>query len=187
MTDYLFDTPWWLPLAVVVIGIVLWASGNRRVDRTLKRFGAAVMLAGLLIAGISYFVDTDKEKALAKTSQLVQAVSSRDWAKFQEVLHPKVQFMLYKNRDALVSGAKATADQIGLKWVKVTGTQVKQDPQGVVVDLSCFSDQDAVGQMIKTSWRFDFTEGSDGWLITKITFIPDGALKPDQIEKRLVR
>jgi len=188
MTDWIFDAPFWLPIAIVVLGAIIWFSGNKRVDKTLKRLGLIAMVLGVSLAIVSYVVDTDKEKAISGTRQLVRSVSDRDWTNFQAVLHPKVQFMFYRNRDALVAGAKTTADSIGLKWVRLTGLEATQDPAGIVTNIAVFSEQDGTGgQMIRTNWQFDWQEGSEGWQVVKITYLPESGLTPDQIEKRLAR
>ena len=53
---------------MLLVGAALFWSGNNRQDKTLKRLGLAVLLVGIVLGVLSYFVDTDKERAVRRTS-----------------------------------------------------------------------------------------------------------------------
>src|SRR4051812_8114590 len=99
MNDLIFDTPLWLLGLLVVVGAALWWSGNNRQDKTLKRLGLVVLLAGVLLGVVSYLVDTDKEGAARQTRQIVSAAERRDWDAFGKLLDPRTHVMIYNNRD----------------------------------------------------------------------------------------
>src|SRR5215213_6103461 len=88
MTDLLFDTPWWLPLLVAGVGVVLFVTGNRRVENKVRYAGLAVVaLAGVLVA-VSYLVDTPVETAERKTNEFVKAFNRQDWKAWEDILAP---------------------------------------------------------------------------------------------------
>src|SRR5688572_31859403 len=91
MTDYLFDTPYWLLALLAVIGVAILVSANARQDKRLGGIGAAVLALGVVLALVSYFVQTDKEKALSRTRELVTAVEKKDTAALDRLLHPGAQ------------------------------------------------------------------------------------------------
>ena len=64
LTDYLFHTPWWLPASIAVTGAVLFYVANNRQEVKLRTAGLVVVCVAVLLALVSYFVDTDLEKAV---------------------------------------------------------------------------------------------------------------------------
>src|SRR5437764_8169317 len=99
MNDLLFDTPLWLLGLLVIVGAALFWSGNNRRDKTLKLVGLAVLLAGVVLGVLSYFIDTDKERAVRQTRQIVAAADRRDWDAFGRLLDPRTHALIYNNRD----------------------------------------------------------------------------------------
>src|SRR5689334_11092523 len=117
MSELFFETPWWLPTAIVAVGAVLFYTANKRREARLRTVGLGVVCLGVLIAVVSYLVDTPKERAVKGSKHLVQAVASRDWQTMQSLLHPKaslsianVSSTLYNDRDQIVARAKEGVD-----------------------------------------------------------------------------
>ena len=54
MTDLLFDTPWWLPPSIAGAGVVLFVTGNKRVEQKIRLAGLAVICLAVLLAAVSY-------------------------------------------------------------------------------------------------------------------------------------
>src|SRR5205823_6393397 len=161
-------------------------SGNNRQNKPLKIGGLIALALLVLLSLLSYFVDTDIEKVNKRTKMFVSSVETRDWKTFESLLDPRIRFALYDSRTALVEGAKATAERIGLKSAHVTSMQASQDPLEITVDLNAVSIQDAtMDRPVPTSWRFEWQESANGWLLTHITPLPNGQVTPERVTERL--
>ena len=66
MTDLLFDQPWWLPTSIIIVGIALFISGNRRQLPRLRNAGAIIVLVALAFSLISFSSKPTKKNASAK-------------------------------------------------------------------------------------------------------------------------
>src|SRR5688572_12517632 len=101
MTDLWFDTPWWLPALIAGVGAVLFWTGNKRQERNVRDTGLGFIAAAMLLMGVSYFVDTPREKVIKNTHALVNAVEQRQWPAMTALIDPKCTFDKYNNRDQL--------------------------------------------------------------------------------------
>ena len=190
MNDLLFETPWWLPTTIVAVGAVLFYTANKRREVKLRTIGLAVVCAGVLVALVSYFVDTPKERALKGSKQLVQSVADRDWATMQSLLHPKasvsianVSSTLYNDREQIVARAKEGVERYGLKSVTVLSSDARQDQTLITVSITLLSVQEyTLGRPIRSTWEFDWLESADGWSLYKIRAIEIGNQQTDKIE-----
>jgi hypothetical protein len=185
-TDLLFDAPWWVLVAAAIVGAALLISGNRRQRRDMMGVGAAVLLLTAGWFALSYFVDTDLEKNIKRTRAIAQAVDDKDWAKLRSLLDANTRFAFYSNRDQLVAGGQATAERIGLKNVRITSMEARQDGTLITIDLNALSEQD-IGPTLPTSWRFNYNNLGTGWQLTSIEPLPTRALTPDVIREHLTR
>src|SRR5436305_1331900 len=132
MSDYLFDTPWWLLILLLATGGSLFYFGNARLDKTLKRVGLAIAGLAVLLCITSYLVDTPKEKVVRNTKNFVQAVVARDTKTIDKLLSPRVSIGTW-DRQAILNGAKIYADQFGLKAAHITGMNVVPNDNVIVV------------------------------------------------------
>lgn len=179
MTELLFDPPWYLPAAIAALGIYLFIHGNRRQDAKIRAAGGVV----LLLAGALFFVgrvmETDREIAENRSRQLVNAVEQHDWTALRSLLDPKASVAvlnasIYSDRDAIVAGAQAATEQYGLKNIRITSLQSRQDGTAITVDIDALSDQGLTGQPFPTSWQFEWQELSGGWTLMRIVCLRIG-------------
>jgi hypothetical protein len=188
MKDFLFDAPLWVMCVLVAAGVAIWWAGNNRVDKPMKRIGLVVLLCGIALALISFFFDTDQEKVTRKTNQLVQAVNARDWPTFQSILDPKTRFAFYGDRDAIVAGAKKTADDIGLKSARIIGSTVDKKDTVITIDLRALSEQDRTGgRPVVTDWRFQWQNFGTGWKLMVIEPLKSEQVTAEEIQRNLSR
>ena len=40
--NYIYETPWWLPTGIALLGVILLVTGNNRVDKRLRLAGIGV-------------------------------------------------------------------------------------------------------------------------------------------------
>jgi HAMP domain-containing protein len=186
----LFDTPWWLPTAVVAVGAVLFYTANKRQEGRLRTIGIGVALLGVVLAAVSYFVDTDLEKAVKRTKQLVSAFEKKEWETMRSLLHPKAslgilnfQATLYNDRDTIVAKAAEAHQKYNFKSVDVQSVEARQDQTLITVTLRLWSEQDvSMGRRIPSTWQFDWQESSDGWYLYDVRAVEIGRMQAQQME-----
>src|SRR3954469_17098564 len=125
VSDLLFDTPWWLPTAIIAVGLFVFLSGNKRTVTKVRNVGLAVVGVGLLLVAVSYLVDTDKEKVVKRSRELVKDVEGREWEAATKLMAPDVHFegygmWVYDDRTTLLDSARAKVDEVGLNSATVT-------------------------------------------------------------------
>jgi len=186
----LFETPWWLPTVIVAVGAVIFYTANNRGERKLRNIGLAVAAAGIALALVSYFVDTDQERAVKQTKELVAAFEHKDWTKLRSLLHPRVTLAianvpmtLYSDRDQLIARAKDASDRYDFHSITITSVDARQDQTIITVTLNLVSIQEQTGgRPIPSTWEFDWLQSADGWTLYKIRAIQIANQQADRIE-----
>ena len=181
LTSYLFDTPWWLPASVALVGAVLFYTANKRQETRLRTVGLLVVLLAVVIGVVSYFVDTALEKAEKQTRALVDAFEEKDWAKFRSLLDRNTSLgilngvTLYRGNDEITARARAGSDKYGFRAVNVTSMQSRQDQTLITVTIGIVSTQDVTAMRpITSTWEFDYVESADGWHLNEVRAVEIG-------------
>jgi hypothetical protein len=187
LSDWLFDTPWWLLAVLVGVGAAIFVAGNRRQERHVMRMGLALLLAGVALAAVSWFVDTDKELAVARTRAIARAVDQRDWDALKSLLDPSTSLLVYNNRGAIIKGGRETAERIGLKNVRLRSVTPTQKQTLIDVDVEALSEQDLFPGTMPTSWRFQYQNLGDGWRLTSIEPLTNRFIDADAVRNQLSR
>ena len=174
LTDALFHTPWWLPTLILLAGVVVFYYANNRQETRTRTVGMAITCLGVLLAAVSYFVDTDLEKAEDRTRQIVKAVDGKDWTKLRSLLDPSTSVSIanavtmYRGADKIAAKAQEASDKYGVQSVTITSTEPRQDQTLITVSVSVVSIQTYVGAPITSRWEFDYQESADGWHLSEI-------------------
>jgi hypothetical protein len=172
MSDYLFDTPYWLLGVLGVAAIALLVSANSRQDKRLRSAGLAVLGVAVMLALLSFFVDTDKEKVEKRTRQLVAAVEKKDRATVDRLLHPKARL---GGRDGLdkaqiLDRVGTAVDQFNIKSIRVTAMDVRATDEDIEVILSAAADLDMQvwSGAVPSDWRLVWEKSGGEWLVREI-------------------
>jgi hypothetical protein len=176
VSDWLFETPWWLPTLIVAVGVFLLWNGNRLTNSKLTRAGAAACLLAVLLVIISALVNTPKERAIAGSKKLINSFEKRDWTSFQSVLAPDVSVTLlndpqtiYPNRQTLVAAAKDAQDRYNFSSVRITSMSAVQADTLISVNIDIITVQEKpVNFPVTSAWRFEWQEAADGWALERI-------------------
>lgn len=177
MTDLLFDTPYWILGALAIVGIALFVTGNNRTDATLRNLGGAVLGLGAMLFLVSWFIDTDQEKCLKRSKELVQSVEKRDWEAFSKLVSPRAKLSImgapgistYRNREEMLAGAKAGVERYELKSANVYSSEVRSNVDYISVDVRIYSEQSqGIIGSLDTAWQFDWQETDDGWVCVEV-------------------
>ena len=196
MTRLLFDAPWWLPTVLAFLGIALFWNGNRRQEAPVRNAGLLFLLGAVLVLAVSYYVDTDMEKATKQSKLLVYSVEKRDWATLRNILSPTTSLHVlgggaevYGTRDEIVGGAQKAVDQYGLKNVRILNTTPEQTDTVINITMTIVSDQDFTsGRPITTTWQFEWQQmGGETWSLTRITNIKIGNLQGEAAGRQFPR
>ena len=189
-THLLFETPWWLPTVVIGVGAVIAYTANKRREMKLRTAGLVVIARGVGLALVSYFVDTDQERAVKRTKQIVTSFEKKDWATMRDLMHPRVSLSianvpltLYSDRDQIVARAQDVSDRYGFHSVTITSLEARQDQTIITVSLSLLTVQDQTGgRPIPSTWEFEWLESANGWALYKIRAIQVAGQQSDRIE-----
>ncbi|MGH7179616.1 MAG: hypothetical protein ACREJC_19735 [Tepidisphaeraceae bacterium] len=188
MSDWLFDTPWWLLALLAVGGLAALYFGNLRRDKVMMLVGIVCVVAGMTLGLLSHFIETDVELVVRRTRTLASSAVQRDWATFRSILSHQTSFAGYRDIDQLVEGARKTADSIGLKSIRFTSMEARQTDTLITVDLAATTEQEMTGgQPVITAWRLEWQDVGNGWSLYKITPLKSQMVDPEQIYSRLVR
>jgi hypothetical protein len=187
MLEILFDPPWWFPAGLAVVGAFLFYQGNRTQDRKQRNAGTGVILAVMLLMLTAYLIDTPVEKVQQHTRDLATSAGNADWTTFGNLLDPQVSFAGYRNKTALLAGAKLTAGHIGLKKVTITGMETRRQADIITTNIRCMSEQDRTIQPAITDWQLDWRETNGEWKLYQVTPMQNQTIGPQQIESHLVR
>ncbi|MGN6506112.1 MAG: hypothetical protein ACTHM6_11170 [Tepidisphaeraceae bacterium] len=189
MTDFLFDPPWYLPVTLGLIAVILLYQGLARQVRNLKIAGAAAGLLAVAVVLIGHFYETDQERVIAETRELVMSVDQRDWKTFKSLLDPQVRFAMYAGRDQLTAGAEKTVEQVGVKNIGIGGIETKAVPGGYDVTFTATADIDIGAHRAPTNWKFSWAKepGQHRFVLYRIEPLPNPQFGTEPVLTRLAR
>jgi hypothetical protein len=190
MSDFLFDTPWWLPVLIVIIGVVVFVTGNRNQQAGTRNAGAGIVFLAIVIVLLTIFVDTPKKIARRESGQLVQDAVRGDWTNFKTLLEPGVTLRmlgsapLYANADELTAGAREGTERVHLKEAHIRSLQVAENGDLVTATLQILSEQDdPAAPMIDSAWQFDFEKTGNDWRVHEIRALQIGEMSGDEAQQ----
>ncbi len=171
LTSLLFEMPWWLFAGLCFGGVVLFVSGNARLESRMKYGGVGLIALALAWAAMSYFVDTDREKCEKKTRQFVEAIAKQDWAGMKALLDPQVRFLSWHGRDVLAKEIELQVSSHGLKSASISSVVGRPDTSGELIGVSFqVASEHDMGTLI-TRWRFDWAPSGNDRLVKGISFL----------------
>src|SRR4051794_9034769 len=177
ISELLFHTPWWLPLIIAGVGVFVFVSGNKRQEPGTRRGGLIIMLCALALIGVSYVVDTDVEKCVKQSRQLVKALEARDWKTSESLMAPNcglnvLNSQIYPSRQKILDGAKTAFERYGLKSARILpSVEAVQTDALVTVSIDVLTEQEATGFPITSGWQLEWSKFGKDWKLTQIVNI----------------
>ncbi len=188
MPDYFFDLPAWFVFSGFAVGVVIFLAGNARVNRRIQLAGAGVVLLAVVLAAVSYFVDTPVEKCVRRTHDIVAATVGQDWPRLESLLDRNTQAVGVRGNKDIVEMARTRVAEFAIESATLTGTKTTRGVSTIDVAIAVFSQQKGnAPPSMQTSWNFEYEQRADGILLAR--FYPTavgGSSVKEQIE-RLMR
>jgi hypothetical protein len=188
MTDLIFQTPWYLPILIAGVGVVLFLTGNARVEKRIRTAGLAVVCLGILLAVVSYLVDTPRETAEKRSRELCYAFEKADWPTMTSMLDTGTSVTVlgnpvYATRDEIIAAAKRAHAQHGFKSVRVLRANAEQQDTLITVDLMLLTEQSsAIVQTLNSEWQFIWEKRQEGWVLTEVRAVKIGNATGDSMK-----
>lgn len=163
------ETPFWLPTGLLLIGVILFLSGNARQDRRLIRGGVAAAGLGIFLALLSWVLESPREKVTRLTRELVAAVADRDWPSLQPLLDDRTRLEEIVGEQRIIALGKRYADNEALAWktIRITGLVAEPQPPAMVASLRVLSEHGASPYPIQTQWRFRWVRSGKTWVLDR--------------------
>jgi hypothetical protein len=194
MSEMIFAAPWWLPILLGLIAVVLLWTGARRQQPGMKAAGLVVVGVGILIIVLSALVETDREIVQRQTREFVAAVEEGDWPTVSSLLHPNASAAVLgaelsiSPREQIVQVAEAATSDYGLNSVRIRSLRLEQADTLMTAHLDAFTDQDATPYPnLPSSWQLDWQQTAEGWFLHRITLVQIGQRSGDQVGRQVPR
>ena len=173
MTQYLFDTPYWLLALIAVIGVALLISANTRQEKRLGHAGALVLFLGLLLFLLSYFVQTDKEQVRKRTKELAAAVENKDTPALDRLLHPGANIAGSPlTKPEILEMIPRQVDRYQISNIRLSPEEPRQRSSGMIeITATITADARGVGAAAgntPTDWQFAWIKTPEGWRLRDI-------------------
>ena len=168
--NYIYETPWWLPTGITLLGIILFVTGNNRLEKRLRLAGIIVIFLAVILALVSFLLDSPREKVIKRTNALVESVDARQWDRMGSYLSPNVTIATFSGRDNVVKAAQTAAEASNLRQVRVVSLDATVLPDHIRATLRVNTSlRDGTGF---TDWVLEWEETDAGWVVRNIT--PEG-------------
>ena len=140
VSDWLFDTPWWLLAVLVGVGAAIFVAGNRRQERPVMRMGLLLLLAGVALGAMSGSWTRTRRRPWRARAQLRAAINATGTACGRCSTHTTRRL---HERDAIVKGGRDTAERIGLRMCGCSRSRQRRRRRWIRWTVEALSEQDA--------------------------------------------
>jgi len=180
---WIYETPWWLPAALALVGIVvLWAAKDRREKKLIYTGGGLVALAGI-IALVSYLLESDRECVERQTKETIQAIANRQWPPLDSLLHDDIAIGALRGRQAVIQTARFAVEAADLRSVRVTSVATRQNTAGYASQVQIYADF-RNGNAI-SNWDFKWEKTPGGWRLREAIFLGGPGIPESEIDHYL--
>jgi hypothetical protein len=188
MPEFVANPPWYVPIVLGMSAIVLLFQGNNRQNKHLKTIGLVLAVVGIAVVIVGKLLESDREQAERLTQEVGRTVNARDWAGFDALLDPKVKFLGYPNRQAVVDGSRHTAERLNVSNVVISGVEITEEPGTLVANLTATADVSGASYRLPTNWRFYWGKNDNAPLtLYRIEYVPNPNFGTDQVLGRFVK
>jgi hypothetical protein len=194
MSDLLLSPPWWLYCLVLAFGLILWAGANKQGHSRGRWLGLAVIGLGVLMAIMSFLVETNSQKVTRLSGELVQAVVDSKWNTLSSLLADDATLAIdnstfLSSRDPIVAAARIGAQRYGLHSANCTVEDLEKQSGGITTTLRIFTTGDLdPGHPLPSRWQLDWIKGAEGrWIVRRIRVLEIGNTKGSDLSSVIPR
>lgn len=182
--NLIYETPWWLPTGIAALGFMLFTTGNKRQEAKVRNGGLGLIGLAVLLAVLSYFLDSPREVVIKRTHALVTAVSNRDWPAMEALLHLEVSVMIWKGPKEVVEKTKWAAERFELQSIQIASVNAEKPDPSIKVALQVAAGFKDVSGTI-TNWALEWEQTDRGWLLVHIDAQGGPMIPESQLNKML--
>ncbi|HEY0007405.1 MAG TPA: nuclear transport factor 2 family protein [Tepidisphaeraceae bacterium] len=189
MFDFFANPPWYLPIVLALLALVLLFQGNSRQNRNVKYVGLALAVTAAALFALGHYLESDREKAIRLTQEVGAAVDQRQWDQFATYFDPKSSFNQYRGRDEIVAGSRRSVEAADVKNITISGVEVTDEPGGFISNFTATADIGGGTYRLPTNWRFYWSRNDAGndLVLYRIEYVPNPQLGQDAVLSRLLR
>ncbi|MFT3788216.1 MAG: hypothetical protein QM770_18940 [Tepidisphaeraceae bacterium] len=185
MTDFFFDLPLWVPIALLAAAVAVFVYGNNRGDRRLRLASGGILALTAALVAISWHFETLQEKCYTRTKSIVNAVSAKQWDTVRDLMNESTRCVGLKGRDQIASTGKALAEEWGLKSAIVLASSPQPGAPGMMdMQVSVLHEFTRVS-IPRTTWVFRYEKRVDGIELTSIDPVNEPGTPVGEIERRM--
>lgn len=166
---WLYETPWWLPTGLAVIGITFFITSNNRQNPRGRLAGVILVCLAILLATASRFLESDREIVTRRSRELVQAVVSADPKRMAAYMDDQVSAPPLHGKDQVSSTAKGVIERFGVDSATTTSVdaQMEGDDEAFAV-IQVYVSTQKNGPAL-TRWKLRWQKEGKQWLLTDVT------------------
>ena len=188
MPELVANPPWYVVIALAMAAIVLLFQGNNRQNKHLKQIGLVLAVVAVTVVVVGKLLESDREQAERLTQDVGRTVNARDWNGFSALLDPKVKFLGYPNRQAVVDGSRHTAERLSVSNIVISGVEITEEPGTLIANLTATADVGGASYRLPTNWRFYWGKNDNAPLtLYRIEYVPNPQFGQDQVIGRFVK
>lgn len=162
--ESLYELSWWVPAALAIGAVAMVWMGITQLNKKLRLAGAGLLLAAVGLAVFSHYMESEREMVLRRSRELVAAIEKRDRPAMLARLHPNVQVMNFRGRDALADAAINAAEAFKLQSAKVVSAHAEDDEGLYVVHMQVAATFDRPSI---SNWKMKWAPMADGWILLR--------------------
>jgi len=134
--------------------------------------GIVVIALAVILAVVSFLLDSDREKVVKRTNALVQSVEARDWNRMATYLHPNVAVSVFAGRDQGGQRHAPGAEYSDLRQARVVSMDATVLPDQIIRVTMRVNGTTRDGLAFRTDWTLEWEETDGAWMVRNIT--PEG-------------
>ena len=185
--DSFFDLPWWVPAGLAVAGIALFLWANARTRKREQAFGLGLIALAVLLAVVSYLVDTPRETVEKRTRMFVAAVVAKDKPGIGDLLASDASAFAWNKQD-IIEGAVYYADETGLSGARLISLEAVKDGDVFVSYITVWSQHSGASSFpmadLTSQWKLEWARDKEKWVIVAIVPLQIGPIAREDIERR---
>lgn len=184
--ELLFDIPWYIPagLAAGGVGVFLWA--NARLRKRERWIGIGIVGLAILLAAVSYFVDTPLETVIRQSRVFAEAVVAKDRGGMDRLLAEDASAFAWDKQEIL-DGAVYYADLTGLTGARIIRLAAEKEGNDLVSYLTVWSQHQGSSSFpvsdLNSQWKLEWAKDGEKWRIVGIVPLQIGQTGREAIER----